>query len=156
MLEGARPLGDELNGSTRRLPDRFWRTALILTLALGSTVAISWLIFSGTIAFRGPMRVLADRWLLIYGSQSILAALVGFTLAKTAPRTSIRRVGFLILVAWIGEVVVLTLGGSILANELAPTVAWFYWLIGTGGPMQPIAAIVGAVIGRLPTTEASV
>lgn len=64
--------------------------------------------------------------------------------------------GFLILVSWIGEVVVLTLGGSILANELVPTVAWFYWLIGTGGPMQPIAAIVGAVIGRLPTTEASV
>lgn len=77
----------------QRLPERFWRRALILTLALGSTVAISWLIFGGTIAFRGPMRVLADRWLLIYASQAPLAGLVAFALANRAPRTSMDGMG---------------------------------------------------------------
>lgn len=87
----------------QRLPERFWRRALILTLALGSTVAISWLIFGGTIAFRGPMRVLADRWLLIYASQALLAGLVGFALANRAPRTSMDGMGLVVAVAWIGE-----------------------------------------------------
>ena len=139
----------------QRLPERFWRRALILTLALGSTVAISWLIFGGTIAFRGPMRVLADRWLLIYASQALLAGLVGFALANRAPRTSMDGMGLVVAVAWIGEGLVLTLGGTLLANELVPAVAWFYWLIGTRGVVQPVAAVVGAGIGRTSAPTAS-
>lgn len=42
---------------------------------------------------------------------------------------------------------VLTAGGTLLANELHPEFAWFYWLIGTGGPIQPAAAAVGGSLG---------
>lgn len=101
------------------------------------------------------MRVLADRWLLIYASQALLAGLVGFALANRAPRTSMDGMGLVVAVAWIGEGLVLTLGGTLLANELVPAVAWFYWLIGTGGVVQPVAAVVGAGIGRTSAPTAS-
>jgi hypothetical protein len=82
--------------------------------------------------------------------------LVGFALANRAPRRSIGGIGLMVLIASIGEGVVLTLGGTLLANELVPAVAWIYWLIGTGVVIQPVAAVVGARIGRIPAPSASV
>lgn len=122
-------------------------TVLLLTLFLGGTVVVSWLAFGGTAAFRGPIRALEDAWPLIYGSQAVFAAIVGFVAAPFLAREFGRRGAVqAIAAAWVGEFLVLFLGGTLFAGELVPEVAWFYWLIGTGGPLQPLAALVGASI----------
>ncbi len=127
-----------------------------LTVVLGGTVAVSWLAFGGTASFRGPMRALEDAWPLIYGSQALFAATVGFVAAPFLARVFSRRgVVLSIAGAWVGEFLVLYFGGTLFAGELTPDVAWFYWLIGTGGPLQPIAALVGAsVTSRRPPPQA--
>ena len=126
-----------------------WRSALSLlnlTLLLGSTVAASWLIFGGGAAFRGPDRVLRESWPLIYSSQAILAA--GLTWLVMRREAVSRMTDVLVLVsgAWIGELIALTVGGNLLANEIDPANAWVFWWMGTGGPLQPIAALVGGLI----------
>ncbi len=135
--------------------DRVWsrvqparlRTVALLTLALGTSVAVSWLVFGGRAAFGGPDRVLAQSWPAIYGSQAVLAALCGLWVARVEPS----RVWMLTLVigAWLGELLALTLGGNLLANELDPPVARFYWWMATGGPLQPVAASAGGLLGWL-------
>ena len=121
------------------------RTLVLLTLALGTTVAASWLVFGGRAAFGGPDRVLEQSWPAIYGSQALLAALYGLWVGRVEPS----RVWMLTLVtgAWLGELLALTLGGNLLANELDPPVAWFYWWMATGGPLQPVAASAGGLLG---------
>ena len=123
-------------------------TAVGLTLGLGTTVALSWFVFGGSVAFRGPLPALADAWPLIYGSQAVLAFALGVVLGSvtTLDRSSV--VAVIVLAAWVGEWVVLLVAGPLFANELVPGVAWFYWLIGTGGPMQPLAALGGAFAAR--------
>lgn len=133
------------------------RNALLvagLTAALGATVAVSWLAFGGTAAFRGPIRALEDGWPLIYGSQAVFAAVVGVLVARPLVSAFGRRGAALAIGAgWVGEWFVLLVGGTLFANELVPGVAWFYWVIGTGGPLQPVAALAGLWVasrGRRP------
>lgn len=136
--------------TVNRPSSTFRSTATIgaLTLALGACVAVSWLAFGGTASFRGPIRALEDGWPLIYGSQALFAAMVGFVAGPFLVNAfGFRGAVIAILTAWIGEFVALTLGGTILANELVPEVGWFYWLMGTGGPLQPLAALVGLWLG---------
>lgn len=126
-----------------------------LTWVLGGTVAVSWLAFGGTAAWSGPVRALEEDWPLIYGSQALFAALVGFVVGPFLIKAFGSPGAVLaILAAWMGEFVALTFGGTILANELVPEVGWFFWLIGTGGPLQPVAAVIGAWLatrrGRTP------
>jgi hypothetical protein len=52
------------------------------------------------------------------------------------------------LSGWIGEGIVLTLIGGLIANELNPLNAWWFWLVATAGPMQPLVAILGGWVGR--------
>jgi len=127
-----------------------------LTVVLGGTVAVSWFAFGGSASFRGPIRALEDSWPLIYGSQALFAAIVGFLAAPFLAREFGRRGAVLaILAAWVGEFFVLFFGGTLFAGELVPEVAWFYWIIGTAGPLQPIAALVGASItSRRPPPQA--
>lgn len=119
-----------------------------LTLVLGLTVAVSWLAFGGRAAFGSPDRALRDSWPLIYGSQAVLAA-IGLLIFARRERGELgpRRLAGLIVSAWLGELLVLTLGGNLIANEIDPDTAWFYWLMGTGGPLQPLAALAGGVMG---------
>jgi hypothetical protein len=57
---------------------------------------------------------------------------------------------------WLGEYLVLASG--LLADELNPLNAWFYWLLATAGPVQPVAAWLGGALGqrlrRRPLTRA--
>ena len=126
-----------------------WRTALSLlnlTLVLGSTVAASWLLFGGGAAFRGPDRVLSQSWPLIYGSQAVLAAGLTWIVIRREAVSRLADVMVLVTGAWIGELVALTLGGNLLANEIDPVNAWVFWWMGTGGPLQPIAALLGGLV----------
>ena len=132
-------------------PPSALRSAIIvagLTVALGGTVAVSWFAFGGSASFRGPVRALEEAWPAIYGGQALFAAALGFVVARPLTNAFGRRgAAFAVLAAWIGEFVVLFFGGTLFAGELVPQVAWFYWFIGTAGPMQPITALVGLWIG---------
>ena len=121
---------------------------LVLTVVLGGTVAVAWLAFGGSASFRGPIRALEDNWPLIYGGEAVLAGVVGFVAARPlvtmfGHRGAVAAVG----AAWVGEWVALLVGGRLLAGELMPEFSWFYWIVGTGGPLQPIAAIIGLWLG---------
>lgn len=123
-----------------------WVAVPMLTLGLGATVALSWFVFGGSAAFRGPLPALRESWPAIYGFQAVLAAAGTLWFARlAAPLTAWRLVG-LIVAAWAGEWLVLFAGGRLIAGELGPEFAWFYWLIGTGGPAQPVAALLGGLL----------
>ena len=128
-----------------------FRTAAILlalTVVLGGTVAVAWLAFGGTASFRGPIRALEDNWALIYGGEALFAGVVGLVAARPlVDRFGRRGAGAAVVAAWVGEWFALLIGGRLLAGELMPEFSWFYWLIGTGGPLQPIAALVGLWLG---------
>lgn len=130
-----------------RWPRPLANTVMIatLTVALGATVALAWLAFGGSASFRGPIRALEESWPLIYGGQALFAAAVGFVAGRPIVETYgwWRGSVVAILAAWVGEWVVLFFAGTLFAGELVPQVAWFYWLIGTGGPLQPAAALAG-------------
>jgi hypothetical protein len=135
-----------------------WVAVAILTLGLGATVALAWFAFGGSAAFRGPLRALEDSWPLIYGAEAILAAAGTYLYARIAdplPRTWL--VAY-VVAAWIGEYLVLLFGGRLLSGELTTDVSWFFWLIGTGGPIQPVAALLGGLValrGRPPAVPAT-
>ena len=116
------------------------------TLGLGLTVAVSWFLFGGTAAFRGPFVALRDSWPLIYGSQAVLAGVVGWLLVRSLRPATPGRAVSVIGAAWIGEWAALFVGGTLVANELTPGIAWFFWLLATGGPIQPLAAIGGGAL----------
>lgn len=129
------------------MPHRWPLLMLVATLALGATVAVSWIGFGGTDAWQGPDRVLERSWAGIYGSQALLAALIGHRLSPRIP--SLLGLVAVVTGAWLGELVALTLFGNLLANEIDPTVAWVFWWMGTGGPVQPVAAVVGGLVQRI-------
>jgi hypothetical protein len=134
-----------------------WVAAPLLTLGLGATVAVSWFLFGGRAAFLGPERALQDSWRLIYGAEAILAAAGTFWFARMVAPLWPRRLVAYVVAAWIGEWLVLLFGGTLFAGELVPEVSWYYWLIGTGGPVQPVAAAVGGLLalrGRPPAAPA--
>jgi hypothetical protein len=93
------------------------------------------------------MRVLEESGVVIYAGQGLLAAGGAFVSQHLAGGISLPRFVGIVVAAWIGELVVLLVGGTIFANELVPQVAWFYWLVGTGGPIQPLAAVIGGWLG---------
>ena len=110
-------------------------------------MATSWLPF-GRRAFGGaPEAVLADAWPLVYGPLVLLTAGIGFGYARRR-RPTWRRAAGVVIGAWLGELVVLSLAGGLLANEIGPLNAWFYWLLATSGPLQPLAGLVGAILGE--------
>lgn len=85
-------------------------------------------------------------WPWIYGSQALMAAGIGALIGRNVSGAG-RWIAF-VIAAWLAELVALTLGGTLLANELVPGAAWFYWWVGTGGPVQPAAAVAGGLAAR--------
>jgi hypothetical protein len=39
------------------------------------------------------------------------------------------------------------IGEPIVANELDPAIAWYYWLAATAGPLQPVVAFSAGWLG---------
>jgi hypothetical protein len=128
---------------------------ICLTLGLSLTVVISWTVFGGRIAATGPLLALELFGPAIYGSQVLLAAAVGASASLLLRDISIGALALLLFGAWVGELIALTLlGNVIVANEIDPEIAWFYWLLATGGPLQPAAACVGSVAASAVTRRA--
>ena len=123
------------------------RVALVLVLPvlLGLTAALSFIVIGGYGALQGPT-ILQASWPWIFLLQAILVGLLGYG----AGRLLRRRVdgdalSAIIVVAWLGELLILALG--LVPTELQWTDFVAKWVLLTGGPIQPTAAIAGALIG---------
>lgn len=131
---------------TERLKDQLrrpWVAVVVGTLGLGATVVASWLVFGGPTAFLGPIRALETSWPAIYAGQAALAAGGTFLYQRVAGPETLPRLATIVAASWIGEFVVLFFAGTLFAGELTSDIAWFFWLIGTGGPIQPLGALLG-------------
>jgi hypothetical protein len=127
-----------------------WSSVIVMTLGMGLAVTVSWFGFGRGDSFGlEPHDLLTQRRLWIYGSQFVLIG--GFLYALT--RTWLRALSAVTLSAsvtsaWLLEGIVLTvIGEPLVANELSPLVAWYFWLVATAGPLQPVAAFVGGRLG---------
>lgn len=126
-----------------------WATVAVLMLGMGIAVTISWFAFGrGDPYGLEPHHTLTLRRLTIYGSQFLAVGAFVFILVRTrlgawSPVTLWAAVTS----AWLLEGIVLTVMGTVVANELSPIVAWYFWLVATGGPLQPVAAFVGGWLG---------
>jgi hypothetical protein len=119
-----------------------------LTLALGVTVVVSWVAIRGLSVFNGPGLFLDPSWLVVWAVQAGLAGLVGFAIGRWwRDGASLVRLAILVLAAWVGELLVVSLLAPFLPGTLSILHGPALWLVATGGPIQPIAAVVGALIG---------
>ncbi len=132
---------------------------ILLTVSLGATVVVSWMAVRGPSVFNGPGPLLDPTWYLVWIVQGALASVVGMIVGRAWGRdTSAVVLVALVLAAWIGELLVATILGPFLSNDLSLVQGPFIWLVATGGPTQPVAAAAGALIGRAlarPTTPAT-
>lgn len=117
--------------------------AVAYTFALGFSLATAYYVMGGREALVGP-HVLNQSWPAIYALMAVFAATIAAPLRFAVPEVNGRLVA-VIIGAWFGEYLVLASG--ILADELNPANAVFYWIAATGGPIQPVAAFVGALLG---------
>ncbi|HEX7196972.1 MAG TPA: hypothetical protein VF364_09105, partial [Candidatus Limnocylindria bacterium] len=87
--------------------------------------------------------------LAVYGSQFVLvAALLAWQARRRLRGTSPGMLAVLVTAAWLGEGAVLTvIGEPLVANELDPEIAWYFWLVATAGPLQPAVAFAGGWLG---------
>jgi hypothetical protein len=117
--------------------------AVVYTFALGISLAAAFYMGGGREGLQGP-HVLRDSWPAIYALVALFAAVVAAPI-RLALRDIDWRLVAVIAGAWFGEYLVLASGA--LADELNPGNAVLFWIAATGGPIQPVAAFLGALAG---------
>ncbi|MDP8903793.1 MAG: hypothetical protein M3N29_00495 [Chloroflexota bacterium] len=122
------------------------RVALVplLTVLLGLCAAVSLFVFGAY----DPTRVeavLAESWFLVYVVQALLVGLVLYVAARLlGARIDGAGLSAVIVAAWIAELLVLAVG---VFADVGQGNAVADWVLVTGGPIQPFAAITGALLG---------
>ena len=133
---------------------RYLATTAIATIGMGVTVAVSWLAIGIRSESFGldPASMMRPSRVAIYLIQFALVGLVGVAVRRMRLRnTSMPTFATVMAAGWLGEGAVLTvLGESLVANELDLQVAWYFWLVATAGPIQPLIAILGGWIAVRP------
>ncbi len=124
-----------------------------LTLLLGGTVVASWVAVVGLGVFRGPGPFLHPSWWLTWAVQGLLAGGLLAAIEAVRPSRDARTLAAVVVMAWIGELLVLIPLTVILSDDLRPFHAPWVWLIATGGPIQPVAALLGGLVGRRVTKD---
>jgi hypothetical protein len=135
-----------------------WSNVIAMTLGMGLAVTVSWFAFGrGDSYGLEPLDVLTQRRLWIYGSQFVVIGAFLYALTRTRLQAvSAVTLWASVTSAWLLEGVVLTvIGAPLVANELDPHVAWYFWLVATAGPLQPVAAFVGGWLGLRQTRIAN-
>ena len=129
----------------------WWSSVAILTLGMGVAVAVSWFAFFRSLTSYGPEpeAMVQPARLAVYATQFAIIVPFSYWLGRTrlriAPSGTLARIA---LVAWLLEGVILTIiGAPLVANELDPDIAWYYWLAATAGPLQPAIAFAGSWLG---------
>ena len=128
-----------------------WTDIAILTLGMGVAVTISWFVFFRQLdsySLDLPAMVHPVR-LMVYATQFLLVGVLAFGLVRLRMRNvTPGQLAITVLAAWVGEGVVLTIiGAPLVANELDPEIAWYYWLVATAGPVQPAVAFLAGWLG---------
>ena len=118
---------------------------------MGVATAISWSLFFRSLDSYGldPASILRPARLAVYAMQFLLVGAFVCALARWRfRRMTCTTLAVAAGVAWVLEGVVLTvIGEPLVANELDPSIAWYYWLAATAGPLQPTVAFVGGCVG---------
>jgi hypothetical protein len=128
--------------------------AVILTVSLGGTVMVSWVAVRGTSVLHGPGPFLDPTWYLVWSLQAVLAGVIGVVAGRAWGRdASPKGLIALVVAAWVGELLVVTMIGPLLSNDLDVIHGPFIWLVATGGLLQPVATAVGVLIGRATLRE---
>jgi hypothetical protein len=124
---------------------RFVSASALLTLVLGCSVAVAFYLVGGSDALRGA-GVVTRSWPLIYPLVTLFAAGLFYVVGLLAPQLSGKGMVGLVLAAWIGELLVLASG--LVDDDLDPLSSVFVWLLATGGPVQPMAGLIGAWLAK--------
>ncbi len=123
---------------------------------MGIAVVISWMTFAlpfGPLSDSfglDPESLIRPRRLGIYATQFTLVAVLGFVVgSRWLPGVRAPALASGFALGWVLEGVVLTvIGAPLVANEIAPDRAWYYWLVATAGPLQPVVAFLSAWLGQ--------
>jgi hypothetical protein len=133
-----------------------WSTVAILTLGSGIAVTISWFAFFRSLDSYGPEldAMLRPTRLAVYATQFAMIIPFAFWLARRRLRGArLATLAAVAFVSWLLQGVILTMiGAPLIANELDPEVAWYYWLAATAGPIQPAVALLASWLGARPAT----
>jgi hypothetical protein len=122
--------------------------AVAWTLLLGFlSTAAAFYIVGGQLALQGPY-VLVREWPRIYALVVVLAVAIGFVVGGFGASWPRRRLAIVIVGGWLGEYLVLAVVGATSISELNPLTALGFWVLATAGPAQPLAAWLGALVGR--------
>jgi hypothetical protein len=122
--------------------------ASVLTFALGTATAVAFFLVGSQLALNGTY-VVTRSWPSIYSLEALFVGAIMFVITRLLrDRLSSRRLLAMVLAAWLGQYLVLASG--LLADELNPMNALGYWLLATGGPLQPAAAFIGGWFGLRP------
>ena len=117
---------------------------IALTFALGFSLALAYFLVGGSLAWRGTY-VLGRAWPFIYTLVALLAAGTSALVAALVNRRlPMRHFTAALSLAWLGEYLVLASG--VLDDDLTPANAFGFWLLATGGPLQPLAACSAATL----------
>jgi hypothetical protein len=136
-----------------------WSTVALLTLGSGIAVTISWFAFFRFLDSYGPEldAMLRPARLAVYATQFAMIGPFGFWLARRRLRGArVATIAGVAFASWLFQGVILTIiGAPLVANELDPEVAWYYWLAATAGPIQPAVALVASWLGARSATAAT-
>lgn len=139
-----------------------WRSVAILTMGMGTAVAASWLAVVlpfGLVDSFGldPESMTRPRRLAVYALQFVLVGGIGYAAGRRWPLgRSVSPLAGTLALAWVLEGVVLTvIGARLVANEITPDRAWYFWLVATAGPLHPAMAFLGSWIGHRAASRAN-
>lgn len=117
---------------------------VVVTIVLGLCAVVSMVAFGATHPSQVPA-VLERSWLWIYVVQAVLAGLAMYVTARVAARrVDGASLAAMVVAAYVVQLAVLMTG---LMPHLGQRNAVAEWALLTGGPIQPVAAIIGALLG---------
>lgn len=123
---------------------------VLVSLLLVLCIAASFLLFAGADVPRWPA-VMDRGWFFVYAVQALISWLALYLVARRLePRVTGEQLSGIVLLAWALQPLLLMT--NLLGPLTGPVDAISYWVVLTGGVIQPIAAIAGAQMGlRRPT-----
>ncbi len=132
-----------------------WRI-IITTIVLGGTVAFGWLAWGAIDDIPSLLpRIQVEAALPLLVLLAVAAGLAMAVLVRMSwPDLTVQELVITVVLAWLAEAALVVLVGPVLADEIDPANAWWFWLLATGFGMQPVGALLGGLVARAIATGA--
>ncbi|MBA2570218.1 MAG: hypothetical protein H0V04_03445 [Chloroflexi bacterium] len=132
-----------------------WRI-LITTIVLGGTVEFGWLAWGAIDDIPSLLpRIQVEAALPLLVLLAVAAGLAMAVLVRMSwPDLTVQELVITVVLAWLAEAALVVLVGPVLADEIDPANAWWFWLLATGFGMQPVGALLGGLVARAIATGA--